>query len=214
MTMHREMTLAEVTREIHENAKAHGWWDEEREAAEIYALIHSEWSEALEEYRAGRPDRWFFCLDEEKVGICPNTACPLTPDVPCLKREPKPEGICVELIDGVIRIFDYLGMTGGAKEYTDGTADCCLEMQDEKGKEMFKEWQELSVPSLINLLHNEVCKIDILCAKEFGLETECFMGIASIAWRWIKGRGLDPMELLIEKHEYNKTRPYKHGKVC
>ena len=212
--MHKEMTLAEVAREIHENAKAHGWWDEERETAEIYALIHSEWSEALEEYRAGRPDRWFFCIDDDKVGMCPNTACPLTPDVPCRYREPKPEGICVELIDGVIRIFDYLGKTGGAEEYNEEAADWYFEMIGEEGAAWTREVQELAVPALVNRLHEETCDARKRYRTGDGAENDCLMEVITIAWQWIKGRGLDPMELLIEKHEYNKTRPYKHGKVC
>lgn len=210
--MHREMTLAEVAREIHENAKAHGWWDEEREAAEIYALIHSEWSEALEEYRAGRPDRWFFCLDEEKVGICPNAACPLTPDVSCLKREPKPEGICVELIDGVIRIFDYMEHSAGMAGWTMQLDEMLCEMYG-RDESLMKAACERSLPALINELHN-TCTDAFKARGANGGELAILFAAFGQVWQWIKGRGLDPMELLIEKHEYNKTRPYKHGKVC
>lgn len=32
--------INEVAKEIHENARAHGWWDEERGFPEVLALIH------------------------------------------------------------------------------------------------------------------------------------------------------------------------------
>lgn len=81
-------SINQMAYEIHQNAKAHGWWDEERSFGEIIALCHSELSEALEAYRNGETLEW--------------------------NNNGKPDGMAVEMIDCVIRIFDYL-----AKENVD-----------------------------------------------------------------------------------------------
>jgi hypothetical protein len=100
--------INELAKAIHENAVAHGWWEEQRSLGDIIALIHTELSEAFEEFRNKKGYLYY--------------------------EDGKPEGIAVELIDAVIRIFDFL-------------------------------------------YH----------------------------------QGIDIDKILLEKHEFNKTRPYKHG---
>ena len=101
------MNLNEFAQDVHENAKAHGWWDDPRSDGTLRSLMHAELSEALEEYRAGRPLVWHKC---PHGGVCENqhvikgapTCDTCTPDMR------KPEGIAVELIDFAIRALDTM----------------------------------------------------------------------------------------------------------
>ena len=70
---------------VHENAKAHGWWDEPREDGTVMMLIVSELSELLEELRVG---------GRESAKIDGFTS----------EEE--------ELADAVIRILDFAGRKG------------------------------------------------------------------------------------------------------
>ena len=103
--------------QIHTNAVEHGWWDEERSFGEIVALCHSELSEALEEYRAGRDMVWYACEE------CKDDPHPCDPqdeyecrafgfEAGCVHRGRKPEGIAAEMIDCLIRILDWCGKEG------------------------------------------------------------------------------------------------------
>lgn len=82
----RGMDLNQLADMIHDNSMAHGWWDDSISEAEIIALCHSELSEALEAYRNDEPLIW--------------------------DNNGKPDGFAIEMIDCMIRIFDYLGYLG------------------------------------------------------------------------------------------------------
>lgn len=51
MTESKLMSLEHYSKECHQIAKDHGWWENERSIPELLCLIHSEISEALEGYR-------------------------------------------------------------------------------------------------------------------------------------------------------------------
>jgi NTP pyrophosphatase (non-canonical NTP hydrolase) len=80
------MDLNELQIDCHYLAREKGFWveGEERNVPEMLALIHSEISEALEEYRKGSDTEEVYYRDTDG----------------------KPEGFGVELADAVIRILD------------------------------------------------------------------------------------------------------------
>lgn len=103
LMLRQKMGLNEWAAAIHENAEKHGWWEEERRLPEILMLCVSELSEALEEYRNGKP--MLYC---ENMKHKPCEDC-VTHRRACHNKDRKPEGIAVEVADCLIRILDWCG---------------------------------------------------------------------------------------------------------
>ena len=80
-----DVCFKRIQAQVHQNAVAHGWWDESREDGTLIALIMSEAAEALEALRKGNG-----------------------PDEHC----PQFSGAEVELADVVIRIMDMAEARG------------------------------------------------------------------------------------------------------
>lgn len=199
--------LNEWAAEIHANAQEHGWWDNgPRSTEEIASLIISEWSEALEEYRADKPMVYYECTrglggidcfghpSVEEGAICIREA-----DRYCHYRREKPEGIAVELIDGCIRILDYMATVWDAKE--PGQYNLIRQFDNEVSN--------CEVPKLTFLLTKYT--IHAYDCDPEKLEHGMLLGIIATVYGWLLAHHIDFEDVLRLKHEYNKTRPYRHG---
>lgn len=104
-----ETNLNILARVIHDTAKSHGFWEEERNFGEMLALMHSELSEALESHRKGESPIWLAhaedCQRNNFLGKLHKWWYRDEGKCTCL---PKPEGWAVELGDAMIRILDTL----------------------------------------------------------------------------------------------------------
>lgn len=112
--------LNELAQQINDNARAHGFWDGERNFGEQIALMHSELSESLEEHRSGRPVEWFQLGGIEVFRVRDGSGADWTTDEDGQTEAvnpfadtwtgvtPKPEGVAVELADCIIRCLDTM----------------------------------------------------------------------------------------------------------
>lgn len=168
--------LNKFAKEVHENARAHGWWDTERSFGEVIALIHSELSEALEEYRNGH-----------------------TPTETYYSEGGKPEGIPSELADVVIRVLDWCGH--GGRELFCRDFDTILKPEFADSLEYVKQ---KDFGTFIADIHRGVSDFYSSDSEE----PETFL---NNLFAWCASHKIDLESALLEKHNFNKTRPYKHG---
>lgn len=206
------LDLNAFAKEVHAVSVAHGWWekdDPDNNPDTKVALIHAEWSEALEEYRAGRPMVWYGCKArvDGKVVCCEPSRCrtgmtsdPLNCEG-CVHRDSKPEGIAVELIDGVLRIMDMCEGIGAKVDWQ------ILRQHCERRMTWLRD--DMRFGTLIGAAHTLTTETVVT------EDAVCVVEAAALVLAWIAKQGTDPWELLRIKHEYNKMRPYKHGgKKC
>lgn len=189
------MKLNKFAQAVHENAVKHGWWDEERTFGEIIALCHSELSEALEELRTNRPMMYFV----ETNGF-------VVTDMSERKDE-KPEGIAVELADCIIRVLDYMGKEGFNVDALLREApkavmcDVPVRVYAASLGDRIARWH-----LLLSLAYACWCN----SAGTHAAALRMALCICEIV-EWAEEAGVDMEMVLDTKHEYNKTRPYRHG---
>lgn len=182
------MDFVAAIKDVHKTAVEHGWWDTERDPREAVALMHSELSEALEQARMGRPMLYSNPEKPEKM-----------------------EGVGVELIDCVIRIMDFMGHYD--VEYMPKSLRGSYDTSDD------------SLPILVCMLHSMLSMLFGLGAGDTGINIDdgkvmdttvlgwILSDMIDIIFQWLRHHGASPESIFKEKAEYNKSRPYKHGKA-
>ena len=205
------MNINEFSKEVHQNAVDHGFWDEDHDITETIALIHSEWSEALEEYRSGRPMVWYAVNAD--CQMCGNR--PVMYDEICEMNNcdegHKPEGVAVELLDGCIRILDLFGKYGRLCN-----SSSVAEMMQKIKANNPKLNKDTPLPMLVSALHSFTARAGdkAIVATSKAMAFNSLEAAIGMAFFWISENGVDPEALMVRKHEFNKSRPYKHGKKC
>ncbi|EHQ63646.1 hypothetical protein PDENDC454_04244 [Paenibacillus dendritiformis C454] len=182
--------IAELVKEAHQNAVNKGWWEEPRTYGELIALVHSEVSEALEDYRNGAVPHatWY----EKKCGDEIKRSAELVNDTW------KPCGIPSELADICIRIFDIAGHYGFGEELQ----QAC----ESKGP----NWQVVELfPFADNLAVIHLNLSESFAATETMVRSlaDALLNTESLAVLY----GIDLERAIAEKMAYNATRPQRHG---
>lgn len=93
-------TLADMQQEVYENNIAHGWFDDKRTFGDGIALLHSEVSEALEEYREHGVGAY------RKVADLAHGTTKVIPITNGEYGDGKPLGVPSEYADILIRLLD------------------------------------------------------------------------------------------------------------
>jgi hypothetical protein len=197
----------EWARAVHEYAKEKGWWEGgvgKRNLPEIFLLIKSEIIEAHEEWR--KKGATLTRIYESDVGL-PEIKYK-TNELPEIKYAKKPEGVPIELADCAIRIFDtvyalasmYEGLSVPdwweaeglliAENFGEALDDIVIKIG--VARKLYTEWHtpEKVVSTLVIYSLLRVLSHLFILAKE---------------------KDIDLATAIELKHEFNKTRSYRHG---
>lgn len=202
--------LNEMIENIHGMAVAHGWWDTDRGYTDPICMCMTELSEAIEEYRNGRPMEWYGCMAMTCEMLNEHKAiCTINRNIRCSSRREKPEGIAVELCDCVIRVLDLCGKIGINE------IDAAVEAEKAALQSYYGE-KRYSLHELVVSCNGLLFEADRSMQRDNTHTAEVWFAqaIATIAV-WLEWQKADWIDIMQRKVEYNGGRSYRHGgKIC
>jgi hypothetical protein len=201
--MEKTMKFNELVKDIHDNAKAKGWYDGEvRHPLEMHMLMVSEIAEASEEVRSKRPPVYGLLGGQHIIILDPQN--PVFPEQ--VTETIKSEGEAVELADCAIRIMDYFGcMFWDFDSYYTSIYNDGASWASDENKSL--------IAHMFIVNHISQASIAVLRGMSSNGYTEPqeLMYAFSRIHNYFNSKKWDFMKVLTLKHEYNKTRPYRHG---
>ena len=188
------MNLNEMAAEVKAVNDEKGWHDKPRTHYALIALLHSEVSEALEAYRL-----WGFADATEYFKLGPKGSYPAL--------NPKPEGVGSELADVLIRWLDM------------GWDALHLDLDAEVDKRHGMYGINVDFMDAAGIMHMHLSRVlYAIDSNLFGEDDEevakYFVAIYRYLVQWADHLGIDLAAEYRRKLDYNKTRPFMHGKRC
>ena len=180
--------LNKLAQELHEAAVAKGFWDVEDAEIKHIAKMHSELSEAIQEDRCGRP--MLYVDDIEVMDRITD---------PAMFDGRKPEGVAAELADFVMMMLDlcakeeYRFPSGNPHEWL-LYSEC-----NDDALRVCGLW------TLVCALHAEMC--ELVYNPNVAPKAICMVS------EWLRVHGVDLLEIIRLKMEYNRSRPKLHGRL-
>ena len=180
------MRIFKLAQEAYQIAVDHGWHDTSRHHDEILALIMTEAGEAVDEERK---------IDKANGQTVAHTYY-------C--QDGKPEGVAFELADICIRVMDAAGGLEGIEDLVAGF----------KTAERYPVTTNSPLTSLVMDLNDVIGEARYCFQTLHNSKNACHtLGwVVSFIKDWCKANSIDLEKHIREKMEYNRTRPYKHGK--
>jgi hypothetical protein len=205
-----EHNIVALCERSHAISKEKGWLDNPRPFSAIASLVHSEISEALEEYRnnEGLTNIYYelrgekFTKEQRERSVEPPAS-----DVGWWK----PAGIPVELADVIIRVCQWIGTNGFAEEFAKRVMH--QELETKWFERYLKDFEDFSAMAHARTSKAYLAWDDGSPEPNFSdsLAINPLADLTDLVFAFCSYNKIDLWAAIDEKEAFNRTRPMRHG---